>query len=239
MQCRRVSLGQTIKTRGPIRCSRASMAATAQAAQTTVSPTTTRCRLLLRSAFTNGLQFQANYVWSHMLTSIDSSGWGSTSGNDYYQDPYNVAANYGASNFDIRNSFKTAVIYDLPFGKGRQFLNNNWLADETIGGWQVSPTVIWSSGVPYSMITSSNNSFDLKGNGQQYPNQLGNPNPSHRSLQQWFNPAAFAQPAAGTYGNTRRNNLVWAELSTRKCCRRQDLPYSVGKHRAGNSRFCE
>ncbi len=83
------------------------------------------------------------------MTSIDSSGWGTGSGNDYYQRPYNAAANYGASNFDLRNSFKTRN-YDLPFGKGRQFLNSNWLVDETIGGWQVSPAIIWTSGVPYS-----------------------------------------------------------------------------------------
>jgi Carboxypeptidase regulatory-like domain len=162
----------------------------------------------IEKRYSNGLSYFANYTWSHMLTSIDSSGWGTGSGNDYYQRPYNVASNYGASNFDQRNSFKTAVNYDLPFGKGRQFLNSNWLADETIGGWQVSPSVIWSSGVPYSLITSADNSFDLKGNGKQYPNQIGNPNPSHRSIQEWFDPSAFLQPDPGTYGNTRRNNLI-------------------------------
>jgi hypothetical protein len=161
----------------------------------------------INKRYSNGLSFFGNYTWSHMLTSIDSSGWGTGSGNDYYQRPYDVAANYGASNFDQRNSFKTAVTYDLPFGKGRQFLNSNWLADETIGGWQIAPSVIWSSGVPYSLITSADNSFDLKGNGKQYPNQIGNPNPSHRSIQEWFDPSAFAQPTPGTYGNTQRNNL--------------------------------
>jgi hypothetical protein len=154
-----------------------------------------------------GLQFNANYVWSHMLTSIDSSGWGSSSGNDTYQRPYDVAANYGASNFDVRNAFKTGVLYDLPVGKGRQFLNNNWLVDETLGGWQVAPTIVWTSGSPYALTTSSNTSFDLKGNGQQYPDQIGQPNPSHRSIQQWFNPAAFKAPDPGFYGNTQRNNL--------------------------------
>jgi hypothetical protein len=154
-----------------------------------------------------GLQFNANYVWSHMLTSIDSSGWGSSSGNDYYQRPYNVAANYGASNFDVRNAFKTAVIYDLPIGKGRQFLNNNWLLDETIGGWQIAPTIVWTSGTPFTLTTSSNNTFNLAGNAQQFPNQIGNPNPTHRDLNHWYDPGAFGQPDPGTYGNTRRNNL--------------------------------
>jgi hypothetical protein len=156
-----------------------------------------------------GLQFNANYVWSHMLTSIDSSGWGSSSGNDTYQRPYDVAANYGASNFDVRNAFKASVLYDLPVGKGRQFLNNNWLVDETLGGWQVAPTIVWTSGSPFALTTSSNTSFDLKGNGQQYPNQVGNPNPAHKDLNHWFNagPEAFKQPDPGTYGNTQRNNL--------------------------------
>ncbi|MGB9418548.1 MAG: carboxypeptidase regulatory-like domain-containing protein, partial [Acidobacteriaceae bacterium] len=155
-----------------------------------------------------GLSFSANYVWSHMLTSVDSSGWGSSSGNDFYQRPYDVAANYGASNFDVRNAVKGYALYDLPFGKGRQFLNNNWLVDEAIGGWQVSPTIVWTSGFPYTLTTSSNNSFDQTGNGQQFPNQISSsPNPSHKTLNEWYNPAAFEQPTAGTYGDTRRNSL--------------------------------
>jgi hypothetical protein len=162
----------------------------------------------INKRYSNGLNFFANYTWSHMLTTMDSSGWGTGSGNDYYQRPYNPSSNYGASNFDQRNSFKTAVLYDLPVGKGRQFLNTNTLVDETIGGWQIAPSVIWSSGTPFSLITSATDTaFDLKGNGTLYADQIGNPNPSHKTIQEWFNPAAFQQPAAGTYGNSQRNTL--------------------------------
>lgn len=155
----------------------------------------------------HGLQFNANYVWSHMLDSIDSSGWGSSAGNTYYQNSYDVGANYGASNFDIRNSFKASAIYDLPVGQGRQFLNNNRLLDAAVGGWQVAPTIIWSSGVPYTVKMSGDNSFSLSNSSTQYPQQVGNPNPAHKSLNQWFDPTAFMQPTAGTFGNTQRNNL--------------------------------
>jgi hypothetical protein len=154
-----------------------------------------------------GLEFNANYVWSHMLDSIDSSGWGGSAGNAYYQRAYDVGANYGASNYDIRNSFKASAIYDLPVGRGRQFLNNNRLVDEAIGGWQVAPSIIWSSGIPYSIKMSGDNSFSLSNSSTQYPLQVGNPNPAHKSINQWFNPAAFMQPAPGTFGNTQRNNL--------------------------------
>lgn len=96
-------------------------------------------------------------------------------------------------------------------GKGRQFLNNNWLVDETLGGWQLAPTIVWTSGSPYTVIMSSDNSFSLTGpgqaNGQQYANQVGNPQSSHQDLQHWFNTASFRQPDAATFGNVQRNNL--------------------------------
>jgi hypothetical protein len=154
-----------------------------------------------------GLEFNANYVWSHMLDSIDSSGWGGSAGNAFYQNSYDVGANYGASNYDIRNSFKASALYDLPVGRGRQFLNNNRLVDEAIGGWQVAPTIIWSSGIPYTIIMSGDNSFSQSNSSKQYPLQVGNPNPAHKSINEWFNPASFMQPTAGTFGNTQRNNL--------------------------------
>jgi hypothetical protein len=155
----------------------------------------------------NGLQFRANYVWSHMLDTIDSSGWGGSSGNDYYQRAYSPSANYGASNFDVRNSFKTAVIYDLPLGKGRQFVNHNAFLDALVGGWQVAPTIVWTSGSPYNVIMSTDNSFSGAGNNQQFPSQIGSPIPAHQDLQHWFNTASFVQPTPATFGNTQRNNL--------------------------------
>ena len=161
----------------------------------------------IRQRLSRGLDFNANYVWAHMLDTIDSSGWGSSSGNDYYQRSYNPRANYGASNFDVRNSFKTAVLYDLPLGKGRQFLNHNALLDTLVGGWQAAPTIVWTSGSPYTVTMSTDNSFSLAGNNQQYPNQIGSPIPAHRDLQHWFNTASFVQPVAGTFGDTQRNNL--------------------------------
>ena len=155
----------------------------------------------------HGLQFRANYVWSHMLDTIDSSGWGSSSGSNYYQRSYDPGANYGASNFDVRNAFKTAVLYDLPFGKGRQFLNSNPFLDLLVGGWQVAPTIVWSSGVPYTVIMSTDNSFSQAGNSKQFANQVGNPFSTHQDLQHWFNTSAFVQPAAATFGDAQRNNL--------------------------------
>jgi Carboxypeptidase regulatory-like domain len=155
-----------------------------------------------------GLQFNMNYTWSHMLDTIDSSGWGSSAGTLGYQNAYDPGANYGASNFDVRNAFKGGAVYDLPVGRGRQFFNNNALLDEVIGGWQVSPTIVWTSGSPFTPVMAQNNSYAQAGN--QYPNQVGTGRLSNASIHEWFDssPSSFKAPDNGTFGNTRRNNIT-------------------------------
>jgi len=72
----------------------------------------------------SGVSFNFNYVWSHFLDEQDSSSWGSRMGPVESQSAYNLRANYGPSNFDVRNAFKGNVVYQLPFGKGKPFLND-------------------------------------------------------------------------------------------------------------------
>jgi hypothetical protein len=173
----------------------------------------------IQQRFTHGLSFNFSYVWSHFLDDLDSAGWGSHVGQTNYQIAANPAANYGNSNFDIRNAFKGDFLYQLPFGRGRQFLNNNTLLDAVIGGWQLSDTLVVQSGQPFTpTVSGSDGSFSLAGsNYAWYPNVIGNAklssHPSH-GVNQWFNEAAFAVPAAGTFGNEARNQLTGPGLST-------------------------
>jgi hypothetical protein len=154
---------------------------------------------------TSGLSFSFNYVWSHFLDDQDSSGWGNRQGPHDYQIANNPSANYTNSNFDIRNAFKGQVVYQLPLGKGKMFLNTNSLLDEIIGGWQVSSTMVFHSGQPFTVYANGNTYAQA---GSQFPNSTGiSPKPQHRTLQEWYNPAAFSKPADGTFGNVRRNSL--------------------------------
>lgn len=167
----------------------------------------------------NGVSLSFNYVWSHMLDSQDSSGWGGRAGPQNWQIANDPDANYSNSNFDVRHAFKGYAIYELPFGKGRQFLNNNMLADEVLGGWQVSSTLYLSTGTPFSVF-GTQNTYQLAGSA--FPNWVPGVSAklAHRSdkcisgsggangcLNEWFNPAAFSEPANGTFGNVRRNVL--------------------------------
>jgi hypothetical protein len=157
---------------------------------------------------TNGLSLSFNYVWSHMLDDADSSGWGSRAGPQDFQNAYSPAANYSNSNFDVRNAFKGWAVYQLPFGMGKQFLNGNRALDEVIGGWQISGTLVLSSGNPFS-VDGTQNTYSLSSNASVFPNW--NPGvswrPKDQSITNWFNPGAFLQPANGTFGNVRRNSL--------------------------------
>jgi hypothetical protein len=154
----------------------------------------------------SGLSLSFNYVWSHFLDDLDSSGWGSRAGPQDYQDASNPAANYSSSNFDVRHAFKGYVVYQLPFGRGKQFLNNSTLLDQIIGGWQVSGTVVLQTGNPFTVYGDQANWSQA---GTQFPNR--NPGVSlylpNKGINGWFNPSAFLKPADGTWGNVRRNSL--------------------------------
>ncbi len=157
-----------------------------------------------------GFSFDTNYVWSKFLDDIDSSGWGSRAGTLQYQDAYNFGANYGPSNFDIRNAWKGNVIYQLPVGIGQRFLNTNHFLDAAVGGWRASATFQVQDGNPFTPTINGGIVTDYALGAQNFrlrPNLIGNPNPAHRTLQQYFNTAAYATPTTNTFGNVRRNSL--------------------------------
>jgi hypothetical protein len=161
--------------------------------------------------YASGVSFNFNYVWSHMLDSMDSSGWGSHAGPLDYQNSYSPSANYGASNFDTRNAFKGNVVYQLPFGKGKRYLSHSTALDEALGGWQVSGTITLSTGNPFTVTGDQNTHAN---GGGSYPNWSGlSPKPAHRNITTWYNPEAFQKPADGTFGNVRRNVLYGPGLN--------------------------
>jgi hypothetical protein len=141
--------------------------------------------------------------------------WGSLGGNNY-NDP---AANYGNSNFNIPQAFKGYASYELPFGKGKPFLSGNSIVDSVVGGWRLAGTLISQSGVPFTItVNGANNSLSDCGNScSWYPNRVGDPKSSIPAAPagsiSFFNPAAYAVPATGTFGNDGRNSISGPRLT--------------------------
>jgi len=195
-------------------------------------------QLRLQQRFRHGLSYQVNYAWSKSLDTGTGNGHGS--GIDIYQDAYHPSANYGLSDFNAANTLVGQVVYDVPFGRGRQFALRGPL-DQIAGGWRISTIFQWHGGVPYTPVIQYSIATALDGGlipslnagSTLYPDQIGNPGstghvtvPSGSSSQHfgiggWFNPAAYANPVDGTFGNSRRNTLIGPGYS--------NIDLSIGK----------
>jgi len=185
-------------------------------------------QLDLRKRSSYGLTFDVNYAWSHMLDDQDSAGWGSTAGQQAWQIGNNPSANYGNSNFDIPQALKGTAVYELPFGMGKPFMNQNAILDAALGGWRISGTFIYQDGTPFTVLDSG--VFDYSQAGNVFANPIAGMSPTSGScpatsttpavpvhtLGCWFNTAAFqtaAEQPVAAFGYGRRNTLFGPKLS--------------------------
>ena len=164
-------------------------------------------QLSYRKRFARGFSFDTNYVWSKMMSNYDSSGWGSRNGTNTIQNSFARDSTYSRSNFDVPQNWKGSVVYELPFGRGKRFVNQGGLTNALIGGWQVSSLFLYQSGNVFT-VQMNTNSTNSQANSQ-YPNVVpGVPlYPANKTAAQWFNPAAFVSPGQYTYGDAGRNIL--------------------------------
>ena len=165
-------------------------------------------QLRLQKRMSYGLNFQVNYAWSKSLDT--GTGGGHGSGIDIYQSAYSPAANYGPSDFSAAHTLVGQIVYELPFGHGRQFALHG-PADQIAGGWRISTLFQWHTGTPFTPVVQGSVAGGIDPgllSGTLFPEQIGDPNVSNQNIHNWFNPAAYANPAPGTFGNTHRNSLV-------------------------------
>lgn len=153
--------------------------------------------------WSSGMQFLLSYTNSKYLDdSSGSEGWTSGSSANY-ENIYNMRNEYSLDIDDIPQSFVASYIYQLPFGKGQRFGgNSSKVVNAIVGGWQVSGITTVKSGFPLG-ITAASNNLNNSG-GAQRPNLVGNPKLSNPGIDEWFNTAAFAQPAPFTFGTVPR-----------------------------------
>jgi hypothetical protein len=112
----------------------------------------------LRQQNWHGLQFDANYTWSHSLGVAEQQDWQAMF--PQYTNR-SLRLNYAPSSFDLRHVIHVNASYDLPFGKGKQFLNHSGALDRVVGGWTVATIYQYRSGAPFRLNsgTSTYNDF--------------------------------------------------------------------------------
>jgi hypothetical protein len=159
----------------------------------------------LTRRLSGGLTLLAGYTLSK---SIDDGSGLRVIGTDgvHPQDSRCLRCERSLSIFDARQRFVTSVLYDLPVGKGRKYLNRG-IASSIIGGWEFSSIVTASTGFPENIQDGLDRSNTAVGNDR--PNATGiSPKLAHPSPDAWFNIQAFALQPLGTFGNVGRDVLT-------------------------------
>jgi hypothetical protein len=145
----------------------------------------------------HGLQTTVAYTWSHAIDNA-TGAYSQTGASTILMDATGplFSANRGNTDNDQRQSVTVSMLWELPFGRGRQF--GAQIArplDYIIGGWQLNPFWSAGSGTPYNLTV---NPVNTSGPSDR-PDIIGNAQNGHTSRAsngniQWFNPSAFTRP---------------------------------------------
>jgi hypothetical protein len=158
--------------------------------------------------FSGGLALRAAYTWSKTIDDGDSLN-ATTSGGEpaLASNPFDLRADRGLANFDVRNVGVVDAVYALHFG-------HNPLAR----GWTVDSIVTLQGGFPFTPQLSYNpsNNGDTRNPVRPFVNPAFTGPVITGSPNEWFNPAAFLAPPSGSgfYGNLGRDTLIGPALAT-------------------------
>lgn len=155
----------------------------------------------------HGVSFLNSFTYGHALGLQNPAGDLGSTGvpSDVIQNNYDIRANYGNSDQDIRFRDALSGTFTLPFGSGQLFLQRG-LMGKIVGGWSASPIYVYQTGAYFTPTLSA----DYANAGTiTRPDRLCNGNLSRgkRTIQKWFDTSCFAAPTAYTFGNSGKNVL--------------------------------
>jgi hypothetical protein len=156
-----------------------------------------------------GLYALFAYTYSRTYDNGLSDGLGSVYSAPYFPLPNWQNLDWALSQINLDNSFTGSVIYDVPFGRGKQFgSNSNPVTNAILGNFQVTLIERISSGFPVPLIDTINNSgatFANGGNSYNWnrPNRVAGCNAARVKLQ-WISSTCFVAPPNGELGNASR-----------------------------------
>jgi hypothetical protein len=163
----------------------------------------------LEKRMSRGLNFLATYTWAHALDDTSDAGGLETGVGDRNMALIPYTEEYTNSPYDIRHRFTLNGNYELPFGRGRAFLNKSRWEDEIIGGWSSSLTFAAQTGTPFSVSPNINTAAGGGARAIQIRDPFapgGSPDASNpgvtcaaktKTKANWYNPCAFANPLPG------------------------------------------
>lgn len=148
---------------------------------------------------TKGLDFLVTYTYGKAMANTETGGPFANNLN-WWQD-------HGPANYDRTHALTISHTWQLPYGRGRHWGSGLSKAmDAFVGGWNFSGISRFESGLPFTV--TSNDPLLYADFSQNRPDQIGDPNVSHRNRFHWFNPAAFVDAqGVGRQGFVHHNSL--------------------------------
>jgi hypothetical protein len=163
---------------------------------------------VLHKRMENGLQGQVAYTYSKCMT--NSSGyygsWGgqTTPTSPYFQNLYDMKAEWGPCYYDVTHVLTSYAVYELPVGRGKKFGKDmNKAVDAVVGGWQASGIFSWHGGFPLTISggdTSGTNSRGSRADCIAPARVLGKQEYSGGGYQ-WFDPSSYTSSLPGQFGS--------------------------------------
>jgi hypothetical protein len=166
-------------------------------------------QVVLQKRYSHGLEAQVSYTYEKCMTNDDGyyGTWGATtqagpSGN-YWQNLYNPAGDYARCYWDSTHVISAYAVYELPFGKGKQFGHDMPTAlNAVVGNWSINPIVSWHTGFPLSLYGANNSGANSPENRPDCNGPVTYPkNVIPQVGLQWFGQGSFTNAASGTFGN--------------------------------------
>jgi hypothetical protein len=151
-------------------------------------------RIEKRASF--GLTFTAYYEFSKQLD--DYSG---PYGN---QDLFNLRNDWSVTSYSTPQYASLSYVYEFPFGPNQSLLNFSGVGGALVRGWSLSGNAYWNDGTPLAPHPEFNNTGDILSTLNVSVTPGVSPHVSNPGPSEWYNPAAFEQPADFTMGNGSR-----------------------------------
>jgi len=189
----------------------------------------------LNHRFSRGLSLRGVYTRSKAIDDGDSLN-ATTSGGEpaLASNPFDLRADKGLANYDVRNVAVINASYELPFGPGKYFHNPGGVVNAVAAGWTVNSIVTLQGGFPFTPQLSYNpsNNGDTRNPVRPFVNPAFQGPVILGTAAQWFNPAAFLAPpnGSGFYGNLGRDTLIGPGLAAWDFSLFKDTPLRESLH---------
>ena len=174
-------------------------------------------QVAMNRRFSKGMSYQASYTWSRTLTDADNDGASP-------QNNYALSAERGLAGYDRTHVLTFNYVWEIPFGKSLKGLEGKLL-----DGWVLSGITTFQSGNPFSIAATTGFNGVAGSGGERADRVAGQSVVGPKSLTEYFNTAAFVDPAYLTWGNSGVNIVRGPGIN--------NWDISLGKNTKINERF--